>query len=585
MDEYRIRGLLKRIDDLRREAEELLPKPEPKPLPKPEPQPVAAQLPRRPSPPPPPSLIADWLSVRGRFAPEGMTREFAVATRWLTRIGAVLLVGAIAYFMMLAIDRGWVGPTQRVCGMMFWGVAGTVAGTWIKVRKERYAILGEVFAALGLVGLYFAFGLGHRYFRPPVIASGWTAFFGLAVTTLVAGVLSVRLRSLMIAGLGLFGGFLVPTICSFTGSATYLESYLLLLAFGACTVAYFRKWSACGFIAIAVSYVMAQSNVGAYGHEIANVSFATVLYLMAFALTALGVRRRSDLANGCCWLFVALMTIAWMTFCLDKGVMRHLMAFFFSAAALHAVLAALCRRLNLGGAPVMIVAATLFAVGGLVDLCAEAVAFRDFVVPIFCAFAIILSELGGRTKERTLGAMSVLMTIGCLIAWQVAMMQVAAAFRPAEDLYWGGFAVRGLKIGVFPIALAVLAKRRYGGLLSEDGKWMVYVAAAIAAFFPISLESSFFEKAFLPALKGGFVTLVWSVIATSLLANGIVRRMKAWRIAGLVVLALSVGKVLLCDSARLATPGRVTVFAVVGALLIAGAFLYMRFRTEFEERS
>ena len=34
------------------------------------------------------------------------------------------------------------------------------------------------------------------------------------------------------------------------------------------------------------------------------------------------------------------MTIAWMTFCLDKGVMRHLMAFFFSAAALHAVLAA-----------------------------------------------------------------------------------------------------------------------------------------------------------------------------------------------------------------------------------------------------
>lgn len=42
MDEYRIRGLLKRIDDLRREAEELLPKPEPKPLPKPEP----SRLPR-----------------------------------------------------------------------------------------------------------------------------------------------------------------------------------------------------------------------------------------------------------------------------------------------------------------------------------------------------------------------------------------------------------------------------------------------------------------------------------------------------------------------------------------------------------
>ena len=72
----------------------------------------------------------------------------------------------------------------------------------------------------------------------------------------------------------------------------------------------------------------------------------------------------------------------------------------------------------------MIVAATLFAVGGLVDLCAEAVAFRDFVVPIFCAFAIILSSW--ETDEGAdARAMSVLMTIGCLIAWQVAMMQVA----------------------------------------------------------------------------------------------------------------------------------------------------------------
>ena len=34
---------------------------------------------------------------------------------------------------------------------------------------------------------------------------------------------------------------------------------------------------------------------------------------------------------------------------------------------------------------------------------------------------------------------------------------------------------------------------------------------------------------------------------------------------------------------RLATPGRVGVFAAVGVLLIAGAFLYLMFKSAFEE--
>ena len=52
---------------------------------------------------------------------------------------------------------------------------------------------------------------------------------------------------------------------------------------------------------------------------------------------------------------------------------------------------------------------------------------------------------------------------------------------------------------------------------------------------------------------------------------------------GLGILALSVAKLMLVDTSSLATPGRVGVFAAVGALLIAGAFLYLKFRNRFEE--
>ena len=88
---------------------------------------------------------------------------------------------------------------------------------------------------------------------------------------------------------------------------------------------------------------------------------------------------------------------------------------------------------------------------------------------------------------------------------------------------------------------------------------------------------------FLPFLRGGFVTIMWSAIASAFLSVGIVRRIRATRHVGLGLLAASVVKLLLFDTSTLATPGRVGVFAAVGVLLIAGAFLYLKFKSRFEE--
>lgn len=135
---------------------------------------------------------ADWLFVRGSFAPSGMSREFACATRWLVRLGMVLLVGSLAYFAKLSIDRGWMGPTGRVAATLVGGALG-IAGGVVLVKRTRYAPIGHAVASLGVVALYFGFGLGHRFFDPPVIASEAFAFAALFAVTLGAGVISVYL--------------------------------------------------------------------------------------------------------------------------------------------------------------------------------------------------------------------------------------------------------------------------------------------------------------------------------------------------------------------------------------------------------
>jgi uncharacterized membrane protein len=471
-DEIKLNRILAQLEEIKREVKSMLPPPtpapKPMPAPKAEPSITPVQKPALPASDPAPTTmerlwakVEDWFLVRGAFAPKGVTREFAVATRWLTRAGAVLLAGAVTYFLMLAIDKGWIGPAQRVYGMMAWGIAGTAFGTWLKLKSERYAILGEVCAAVGLVAAYLSFGLGHRFFKPPVVASGYFAFAGLFAATVAAGVLSVRLRSLMIACLALAGGFLVPTICSFAHHGVQLHVYLLILSAGAAVVAYFRNWPLFGFVAVAVSALLSS----------AGLECRVVAYLFCVSEFA-----------------IVVFTAAWTS-------LRH---------------GETARR-----------------------LCWGAVAFAGVCGFYYAGYYAFVSS-GALTVHR--------------VGWGCAFAVLAVVCR---RFAWGGMP------GV--------------------------VASSALTFLVVTVESHWFGREFLPFLRGGFVTIVWSAIASTLLTVGIVRRIRAARHVGLWLLAASVVKLLLFDTSTLATPGRVGVFAAVGVLLIAGAFLYLKFKSCFEE--
>lgn len=612
-DEEKINRILAQLEDIKQEVKAMLPRPKPAPvvktvpdvkpvtLPKPAAEAAVPQLPKfapdRPACVYEPTLLdrfwekfEDWFCVRGDFAPKGMTREFAVATRWLTRVGAVLLVGAIAYFLMLAIDKGWIGPTQRVYGMMTWGVVGTAFGVWLKLKSEKYSILGEVCAAVGLVAAYLSFGLGHRYFDPPVIESGYFAFAGLFAATLEAGVLSVRLRSLMIACLALAGGFLVPTICSFTSHDVQLHLYLVLLSSGACAVAHFRKWTIYAFAAIAVALLFSQGLFPTYGILNAHVAYAFWAFEFSLAVAVTVSQARSEAGRSVCW---AASTLAGIFTLCKMSTIVGVRCSWHGAVTLHylawtaafTVLACLSRRRNWGGTPVLMVFACVCAAFALGSAC---IMWWDVnfatVMFLFCAFAALLAELGVRSREKTLQVLSLI----CVVALSI----VSFSFFVTECSVYSNWVVYGYARGLVDRiqylwsvpALVAFVGWRLGapGLWMEKQRVSLFAIASGMAFFVLTAESHFFGHEYLPFLRGGFVTIVWAILASSLLAVGIVRRLRAARLTGLGILSAAVLKLLIADTASLATPGRVGVFAAVGVLLIAAAFLYLKFRTMFE---
>jgi len=75
-----------------------------------------------------------------------------------------------------------------------------------------------------------------------------------------------------------------------------------------------------------------------------------------------------------------------------------------------------------------------------------------------------------------------------------------------------------------------------------------------------------------------FLTASWSVCGFALLALGFAAKERSYRVAGLIVLGLSLGRALLYDLARLEVVYRILSFIGLGVILLVLAFLYTKNR-------
>ncbi len=226
--------------------------PTPPPLPQrrvvPEPEPIA---PREPSAFESSvrgilSKIWNWIVVGEEHRPQGVTMEFAVATTWLVRLGVMIFVIGIGFFLKYAVNQGWIGPNLRILLATLTG-AGLIAGG-VRLFRGKYGMLGQGLAGAGFATLYFSFFTAQL---PDYQLLGAVPAFGLMVlVTAVAGFVAVRFNSLLVAVLGLLGGYGTPLmIRGGNESVVLLFSYLLLLGLGMLWVASRREWRLLHYLA------------------------------------------------------------------------------------------------------------------------------------------------------------------------------------------------------------------------------------------------------------------------------------------------------------------------------------------------
>lgn len=196
--------------------------------------------------------IWSWIVVGEEHRTPGVSMEYSVATTWLIRAGIVIIVTCVGYFLQWSIERNLMGPEGRVGLSVFFGLALLTAGT--RMLSKQWRVLGQGFMGGGIAILYFSiYAAGPLYELVP----STTAFALMVLVTAAVGVLAVRQNSMLVAILGLIGGYSTPILLrTATPNLPVLYAYLLVLGLGILWIAQAKQWRLLNYLSFLFTYAL-----------------------------------------------------------------------------------------------------------------------------------------------------------------------------------------------------------------------------------------------------------------------------------------------------------------------------------------
>ena len=193
------------------------------------------------------------------------------------KIGILIFIIGIGFFVKYAIDQNWINETART-------LMGYAVGAGMLVLAERLHKRYHTFSSLlagGAFGIYYLItAIAFHYYA---LFSHTMAFVILCVTTIFMSAVSVLYDRKELAVTALVGGFIAPFIISTDSSSIIsLQIYITILNIGMFCLAMYKKWAILPMVSFAFTYIIlwGTTALGSFSDSEAVTTYPT---LFAFA--------------------------------------------------------------------------------------------------------------------------------------------------------------------------------------------------------------------------------------------------------------------------------------------------------------
>ncbi|QXP60630.1 DUF2339 domain-containing protein [Olleya sp. HaHaR_3_96] len=215
-----------------------------------------------------------------RFKEKNPDLEKFIGENLINKLGILILVLGISYFVKFAIDKDWINEPARVgigvlCGTLVMFIAN-------KLRKN-YAAFSSVLVAGAIAIFYFTIAIAFHEYK---LFGQEVAFAIMVVITIFSCLVSLSYNRMELAVLALIGGFAVPFMIS-TGSGNYvvLFTYIIILNIGITLLAFYKKWRLVNTLAFIFTIVLfggwfIKDNHSESPHYLGTLLFAFAFYLI-----------------------------------------------------------------------------------------------------------------------------------------------------------------------------------------------------------------------------------------------------------------------------------------------------------------
>ncbi|MGC2398395.1 MAG: DUF2339 domain-containing protein [Acidobacteriaceae bacterium] len=521
--------------------------------------------------------------LRGRVgaAKPEVSLERRIGAQLLNRIGILATLTGMAWFLKLAFDRNWIGPSVRIwIGLA--AAAGVVAWSE-RFRRRGFPAFAYSLKALGSSIAYLSLWAAASLFH---LAPLGLVFLAMTGVTVFNAMLAHRQDSELLGLYALAGGLATPGLLSIGHSEIFLFSYLALLNVGALLLLALHPWKRMAWAALlgtAFYYVAWCWEENDPSHFLPTVLFLG-LFFAGFTAAP--------------WLQKVISAVAFPI--ANAAATWFALMALFAAGSQHSWRPWVTLALA-GGCLVIAFASRRLAALAQTNL-ALAIFFATVAVPlefhgtnlILCWLGeslvlVILARLTSHPIPRIFAtAVLTLVALALLTDWAVGTPQPLAVVTNSH------FVTNIIAAMVFA-AVTILSLGAGSG--RRFGSWNYLAAFSAYAFsvtllIAVSLEIHhywFCGAGFFRDFCGGYGQLERRTIAAgwgysawcmaygaAVMTVGFLRRSAFLRWQALVVLAFSIAKVFLNGVSQQSQGYRVLSFLALGALLLAISFAYQK---------